>query len=108
VLTVPKDIDALLAAGFGMAKLAFASQNVFDELKGVNPRLCSKMKVLAEGEETLRLILALPRAFTANRKKMVDIIKNMSMDSDGRKRIRMLGLDGWQELDSSDRSRLES
>ncbi|MBC8178501.1 MAG: hypothetical protein H8E19_13935 [Deltaproteobacteria bacterium] len=108
VLTVPKDIDALMSVGFGMAKLAFASENAFDELKGVNPRLCNKMKVLAEGEETLRLILALPRGFTANRKKMVDMIKNMSMDSDGRKRIRMLGLDGWQELDSSDRSKLES
>lgn len=108
VLTVPKDIDALMSVGFGMAKLAFASQNVFDELKGVNPRLCSKMKVVAEGEETLRLILALPQGFTANRKKMVDMIKNMAMDSDGKRRIRMLGLDGWQELDSSDRSRLES
>ena len=108
VLTVPKDIDALMSVGFGMAKLAFASKNAFDELKGVNPRLCSKMKVLAEGEETLLLIVALPQGFTSNRKKMVGIIKNMSMDSDGRKRIRMLGLDGWQELDSSDRSKLES
>ncbi len=108
VLTVPKDIDALMSVGFGMAKLAFASENAFDELKGVNPRLCNKMKIMAEGEETLRLILASPQGFTANRKKMVDMIKNMSMDSDGRKRIRMLGLDGWQELDSSDRSKLES
>jgi hypothetical protein len=108
VLTVPKDIDALMSVGFGMAKLAFASENAFDELKGVNPRLCSKMKVLAEGEETLRLILALPQGFTANRKKMVDMIKNMSMDSDGKRRIRMLGLDSWQELNSSDRSKLES
>jgi len=32
---------------------------------------------------------------------MVDMIKNMPMDSDGRKRIRMLGLDGWQELNAS-------
>ena len=108
VLTVPKDIDALMSVGFGMAKLAFASENAFDELKGVNPRLCNKMEVMAEGEETLRLILALPQGFKANRKKIVDMIKNMSMDSDGRKRIRMLGLDGWQELDSSDRSKLES
>lgn len=108
VLTVPKDIDALMSVGFGMAKLAFASKNAFDELKGVNPRLCRKMKVLAEGEETLLLIVALPQGFTANRKKMVGMIKNMSMDSDGRKRIRMLGLDGWQELDASDRSKLES
>jgi len=108
VLTVPKDIDALMSVGFGMAKLAFASKNAFDELKGVNPRLCMKMKVLAEGEKTLLLIVALPQGCTANRKKMVGMIKNMSKDSDGRKRIRMLGLDGWQELDASDRSRLES
>ena len=108
VLTVPKDIDALMSVGFGMAKMAFASENAFDELKLINPRLSSKMKVMAEGEETLRLILASPQGFTANRKKMVDMIKNMSMDSDGRKRIRMLGLDGWQDLDSSDRSKLES
>ena len=108
ILTVPKDIDALMSVGFGMAKLAFASENAFDELKGVNPRLCSKMKIMAEGEKSLRLILAFPQGFTANRKKMVDMIKNMSMDSDGKRRIRMLGLDGWQELDSSDRSKLES
>ena len=108
VLTVPKDIDALMSVGFGMAKLAFASENAFDELKGVNPRLCSKMKVLAEGEETLRLILALPQGFAGNSKKIIDMIKNMPMDSDGKRRIRMLGLDGWQELDSSDRSKLES
>jgi len=108
VLTVPKDIDALMSVGFGMAKLAFASKNAFDELKEVNPRLCSKMRVLAEGEETLRLILAFPRDFTGNSKKMVDMIKNMSMDSDEKRRIRMLGLDGWQELGSSDRSKLES
>ena len=108
VLTVPKDIDALMSVGFGMAKLAFASENAFHELKGVNPRLCSKMKILAEGEETLRLILAFPQGFTGNSKKTIDVIKNMPMDSDGKRRIRMLGLDGWQELDSSDRSKLES
>jgi len=108
VLTVPKDIDALMTVGFGTAKLAFASKNAFDDLRGVNPRLCRKMKILAEGEESLLLIVALPQSFTTNRKKMVDMIRNMSMDSDGRKRIRMLGLDGWQELNASDRSRLES
>ena len=108
VLTVPKDIDALMSVGFGMAKLAFASENAFDELKGVNPRLCSKMKILAEGEETLRLILALPQGFTGNSSKTIDMIRNMATDSDGKRRIRMLGLDGWQELDSSDRSKLES
>jgi len=108
VLTVPKDIDALLSVGCGITKLAFASENAFDDLKEVNPGLCRKIKVVAEGEETLLLIVALPQGFTVNTKKMVGMIKNMSMDSDGRKRIRMLGLEGWQELNASDRSRLES
>jgi hypothetical protein len=108
VLTVPKDIDALMSVGFGMAKLAFASRNAFDELKGVNPKLCTRLKIVAEGEEALLLILALPQGFAADRKKTVDIIKNMPMDPDGMKRVRMLGLDGWQELDASDRSKLES
>ena len=108
VLTVPKDIDALMSVGFGMAKLAFASENAFHELKGVNPKLCNKMKILAEGEETLRLILALPQGFKENSRKTIDMIRNMPMDSDGKRRIRMLGLDGWQDLNSSDRSKLES
>jgi hypothetical protein len=108
VLTVPKDIDALMSVGFGMAKMAFASENAFDELKLINPRLSSKMKVMAEGEETLRLILALPQGFKGNRKKTIDMISNMPMDADGKRRIRMLGLDGWQELDAADKLKLES
>ena len=108
VLTVPKDIDALMSVGFGMAKMAFASENAFEELKVVNPRLSSKMKILAEGEETLGLILALPVGFKGNSQTTIDVIKNMPMDADGKRRIRMLGLDGWQELDALDRLKLES
>jgi hypothetical protein len=108
VLTVPKDIDALMSVGFGMAKMAFATGNAFDELKGVNPKLCSKMKVVAEGEEDLLLIVASPRGFTGDRTKLVKMIENMPTDREGLKKIRMLGLDGWQELDASDRSKLES
>jgi hypothetical protein len=108
VLTVPKDIDALMSVGFGMAGLAFASENAFDELKIVNPRLSDRMKILARGEETLGLILALPKGFKGNREQTIHMIKNMSMDSDGKRRIRMLGLDGWQDLDASDRLKLES
>jgi hypothetical protein len=108
VLTVPKDIDALMSVGFGMARLAFASENALDELKGVNPKLCGKMKILASSEETLRLILALPKGFKGDTRKTVKIIKNMAADADGKRRIRMLGLDGWQDLDDSDRLKLES
>lgn len=108
VLTVPKDIDALMSVAFGMARLAFASRNAFDELKGVNPKLCDRMKVVAEGDDDLLLIVASPQGFADNRTKLIDMIKNMPTEPDGLKKIRMLGLDGWQELDASDRSKLES
>jgi len=108
VLTVPKDIDALMSVGFGMAKLAFASGNAFEELKGVNPKLGSKMKVIAEGDQDLLLIVASPQGFGGGRIPLIDMIKNMPTEPEGLKRIRMLGLDGWQELDASDRSKLES
>jgi hypothetical protein len=107
ILNVPKDIDALLSVGFGAAKLAFASENAFQELKGVNPRLCRKMKVMAEGEKSLLLIVAQPQGFGKSGLEALHIIKNMAQNPDGRKRIQMLGLDGWADLDASDRSELE-
>ena len=108
ILTVPKDIDALMSVGFGMSKLALTTRNALDELKMVNPTLHQKMKILAEGERSLLLILAVPERFTKDAKKIVTIIQNMATDPDGKEKLRMLGLDGWQTLDPSDRSRLEA
>ncbi len=108
ILTVPKDIDALMSVGFGMARMAFASDMAFEELKGINPKLCNKMKIVARGEETLRLIFAFPEGFSRDRQKAVQLIQDMGGDSEGKKRIRMLGLDGWEKLDASDRLKLES
>ena len=106
ILTVPKDIDALMSVGFGMSKLALSTTNCLEELKKVNPKLCEKMNVLAEGKESLLLILAVPRDFAEGAKEMVRIIEEMSKDPDGKQNIRMLGLDGWQGLDPSEKSKL--
>ena len=108
ILTVPKDIDALMSVGFGMSKLALITRNALDELKMVNPALHQKMKIMAEGERSLLLILAIPERFTREAKKISTVIQNMAVDPDGKEKLRMLGLDGWQTLDPSDRSRLEA
>ena len=108
ILTVPKDIDALMSVGFGMSKLALTTRNALDELKMVNPTLHQKMKILAEGERSLLLILAVPERFRKDAKKIVTVIQNMATDPVGKEKLRMLGLDGWQTLDPSDRSRLEA
>jgi len=108
ILTVPKDIDALMSVGFGMSKSAMTSQNGLKQLKRINPKLCARMAILAESEESLLLILAVPESFKKEAQGMVNIISEMPADPDGKEKIRMLGLDGWQELDMSDRLKLEA
>jgi len=108
ILTVPKDIDALMSVGFGMSKAALTTRSAFEELRTVNATLYNKMKILAEGQESLLLLLAVPEGFMERSTETVNVIKNMPMNPDGKKKIRMLGLDGWQEPDSSDRLKLEA
>jgi len=73
----------------------------------VNPMLYKKIKVLAEGEESLLLVLSVPEPFVNDAKEIINIIKKIPMDPDGKKKLRMLGLDGWQEFEPSDKLKLE-
>jgi hypothetical protein len=107
ILTVPKDIDALMSVGFGMAKSALTTESSLDNLKMLNPPLYKKMRILGESEESLLLVVAVPETFAESAEGVVNILQEMSTNPDGEKRIRMLGLDGWQLLDSSDESKLE-
>jgi len=108
ILTVPKDIDALMSVGFGMSRMALTSGSALDELKKVNPTLHQKMKILAEGEESLLLIVAVPKGFSKEAEKIVAVFQNMAADPDGKEKLMMLGLDGWQPLGPSEKLKLEA
>jgi len=107
ILTVPKDIDALMSVGFGMAKSAVITENSLESLKTINPSLHKKLKIVAESEETLLLIVAAPETFISEAQALISILQEMATDPDGEKRVRMLGLDGWQPIEPSDRLKLE-
>ncbi len=108
ILAVPKDIDALMSVAFGMSKAALTTRNAFEELRTVNPTLFKKMRILAKGQESHLLILAVPESFQERSVQTVHVIKSMPMNTDGMKKMRMLGLDDWQVPDSSDRQKLEA
>jgi len=108
ILSVSKDLDALMCVGFGMSKAALTTRNSFEELKNINPIMYRKMKILAEGRESLSLIVAVPVDFTEQAVQPINVIKSMTMNPDGKKKMQMLGLDGWQEPDPSDRQTLET
>lgn len=101
ILIVPKDIDALMSVGFGMCQCALTTKSALDTLKTLNPGLYKSIKVMAEGKESLFLILASPKNFAKEAEKLITIIRKMPETPDGEKKIRMLGLDNWQQIDSS-------
>ena len=108
ILAVSKDLDALMCVGFGTSKAALTTRNSFEELKKINPLMYRKMKILAEGRESLSLIVAVPESFVEQAVQPINVIKNMAMNPDGKEEMQMLGLDGWQEPDPSDRQALEA
>jgi hypothetical protein len=107
ILTVPKDLDALMSVGFGAAKSALITEHSFENLQTANPPLYKKLKIVAASEETLLLILAVPDGLNQLTEALVNILQHMSTTPDGVERVRLLGLDGWQPIEPSDESKLE-
>jgi hypothetical protein len=109
LLTVPKDIDALMAVGFGMAECALTSERSLAKLASLNPKQHKALNKLAKSGEGLLPIVAVPEALANSdaMKKLVKIIENMSKSSDGIKNLRMLGLDGWKRISSAEMTILE-
>jgi len=107
ILPVPKDVDALMSVGFDMARAALITENALNDLKMLDPLLYEKMKILSEGKASLLLILAVPEDSEKNAEDIVKIIKKMPDDPDGKNIIKMLDLDGWKPLNSSDTLNVE-
>lgn len=107
ILTVPKDIDALMSLGFGMAKAALTTDYSLNTLKTLNPALSKKLSILAESEETLLLIVARGEESIEDVQTLANILQEMPATPNGKKNMRMLGLDEWHPLNPSDIAKLE-
>jgi len=107
ILPVPKDVDALMSVGFDMARAALITENALNDLKMLDPLLYEKMKVLSEGKASLLLIMAVPEDSEKDIEQIVKIIKNMPDDPDGKNIIKMLDLDGWKSVNSSESLNME-
>lgn len=107
ILIVPKDIDALMSVGFGMAKSALAAESSLTKLSAINPQQYKMMKQLAVSEETLLPVVATPKGCNKDVETLVSVIEGMGKTSEGKKKLKMLGLDGWKRLNESETKRLE-
>ena len=102
LLTVPKDIDALMAVGFGVATAAIASENSFSKLALINPKQHAQLKTLASGEKSPLLIAAVAKPQQQEEAPLLNAIEKMSQQPGGEKKLKMLGLDGWKRIDALD------
>lgn len=104
VLTVPKDIDALMAVGFGMAKAAISSESSLQKLGMINARQRDQLKILATSEKSFLLVAAIPKQSAEQEASLIKTIETMGTQPSGERNLRLLGLDGWKRFDTLDAS----
>jgi hypothetical protein len=107
ILTVPKDVDALMSVGFEMSKSALVSAHALNNLKNFDPVLHKRLKMVETGKSSLLLIVSVPRNYEEESKDLFDVIKKMPETAAGKKIIKMLDLDDWKNFSPSDEEMLE-
>ncbi len=107
ILTVPKDVDALMSVGFEMAKAAVTTENALKNLENLDPVLFKRIRTLAESRPSLLLILAAPTDGAAELEGLIRSVREMPDDPTGLNALKMLDLDGWKTIDPSDTPELE-
>ena len=101
LILVPKDIDALMAAGFGMASAALTTDRSIENLRKINPKLHQSLNPLLVSQDYYLALAALPGV--ANEDELLDILQKMGINPEGEIRLRMLGLDGWRRLSAQEK-----
>lgn len=99
ILPVPKDIDALMSVGFGISRYALAAESSLETLKSLNSQIHKNMTIIAESELSSLPIISSPEAYAKDTEKILKVIENMQTNPDGKNKLKMLGLDGWEKID---------
>ena len=106
VLAVPKDIDALMAIGFGVAQAAVATEGGLARLAKTNAKQHDALKQLATGPERLLSIVVAPAVPDAASQSLIKVLAGMGADAEGQQRLRLLGLDGLVPIAEAQRTEL--
>lgn len=106
LILVPKEIDALMAVGFGMADAALTTEDSLEDLSRINQKQYSMLNRLGASEKEFLTLAVVPKKTTTNT-ALLEILEGMGQAPEGESRLRMLGLDGWRKLTQSELKELE-
>lgn len=96
ILSVPKDIDALMAVGFGVAAAAISAETSFTKLATINPNQHQQLHILGASEKSYFLVAATLEKPGKDEAQVLEILYKMAEKEAGQKSLNLLGLDGWK------------
>jgi len=99
VLAVPKDIDALMAVGFGLADAALSTKSSLDKLFILYKQQNQPLHILGESKALKRLAVVFKQIPLAKHRQIQSILQRMATDKKGKQGLNMLGLDDWRLVD---------
>ncbi len=108
VIPVPKDIDALLAVGFGQVDAAFVSLAQFEMLERVNPNLTANLHEIGYSQESpFPRLYSTERASAASVDAITDAFGRIR-ETPGRRMFSILGFDDARILSGSERTTISA
>lgn len=103
-LSVPKDIDALLAVSFGLADAALATENNVEKLSQLYVKEYQQLTILGTSQPQKRMVVVVNKRHLDTLKEALDIIEAMDKNHEGKLGLNLLGLDSWKKLPRNGRS----
>jgi len=95
LLTVPKDLDALLSVGFGMAQGALSTKESLNQLKTLYQNQHQQLVVLGESTPVMRIVVATPEEASPQILQLIPVLEDMKESVAGKISLSLMGLDSW-------------
>ena len=97
LVSLPKDIDALMALYFGQTDAALVAPHSIEVMQRISPKAVTSLAVLLETRRMLRAPLcAIGRNVSPKRRDtLVQYLRGMAQDPDGKEAMRRMAFDAW-------------
>ncbi len=102
LLIVPKDVDALLAVGFGMAQAALCTEDSFEQLNTLYKNQYDQLKVIGRSQVFPRLTVVASNKPSDIQDQLLTLIDQMSDTPTGKIPLSILGLDSWTHIENAE------
>ncbi|MBV6340032.1 PhnD/SsuA/transferrin family substrate-binding protein [Candidatus Magnetobacterium casense] len=105
ILTVPKDIDALMSLGFGLVDYAVTTDNSLEKLSAINQELYKTITTLLQSSDIMLPVILIPNKSDSD--TLLTVLEKMGKEPEGAKILKMLGLDKLRRLSPAEIKTLE-